>query len=157
MAVGERLAEIEIILELLTLGFLAVAHGGGHQPVRPHLFAQRADQVSVLGEAFDQNRARAVERGYGIGHLLVGIDERCGHGQRIVLRLRQQQVGQRLQPRLFGDLGLGATLRLERKINVFETTFAVGRQNCASSAASNLPCSRTVLRIVMRRSSNSRR
>ena len=46
--------------------------------VRPHLLAQRADQVGVFGEALDQNGARAVERGSGIGHLLLGIDEGCG-------------------------------------------------------------------------------
>ena len=51
-------------------------------------------------------RARPIERGRGIGHLLVGIDKRYGHDLRIVLRLCQQQIRQRLQPRLFGDLGL---------------------------------------------------
>ncbi len=127
---GERLAEIEIILELLALGFLAGAHRGGHQAARPHLFAQAPDQVGVFGEAFDQNGARALERGRGIGHLLVGIDERRGRGLRIVLRLRQQQIGQRLQPRLPGDFGLGAALRLERKIDVLETPLAVGSHDC---------------------------
>ena len=127
---GERLAEIEIVLELLALGFLAGANRRRHRPVRPHLFAQRADQVGVFGEAFDQNGSRAFERGGGIRHLLVGVDERCGHSLRIVLRLRQQQVGQRLQPCLFGDLGLGAALRLEREIDVLQTPLAVGRENC---------------------------
>ena len=81
----QRLAEIEIVLELLALGLLALAHRGGQQAVRPHLLAQRADQVGVLGEALDQDGARAVERGGGIGHLLVGIDERRGQRLRIVL------------------------------------------------------------------------
>ena len=126
---GQRFAEIEIILEFFAFGLLAAAHGRSHQPVRPHLLAQAPDQVGILGEALDQNRTRALERGRGIGHLLVGIDERDGHGLRIVLRLRQQQIRQRLQPRLLGDLGLGSALRLEREINVFQTPLAVGRQN----------------------------
>ena len=125
----QRLAEIEIVLELLALGLLALAHRGGHQPVRPHLLAQRADQVGVLGEALDQNGARAVERGGDIGHLLFGIDEGCGHRLRIVLRLRQQQFGQRLEPGFLGDLGLGAALRLERQIDVFQAPLAVGGED----------------------------
>ena len=126
---GERLAEVEIVLELLALGLLARAHRGRHQAARPHRFAQAADQVGVLGETLDQNGARAFERSFDIGHLFVGVDERRGHGLRIVFRLRQQQVGQRLQARFLGDLGLGAALRLERKIDVFQAALAVGRQN----------------------------
>ncbi len=126
---GERFAEVEIILELLALGFLAAANGGRHQPARPHLLAQRADQIGVFGKTFDQNGARAIERRRGIGHLLVDIDKGQGHGLRIALRLRQQQIGKRLEPRFFGDLGLGAALRLERKVDVLETALAIGREN----------------------------
>ena len=125
----QRLAEIEIVLELLAFGFLAPAHGGRHPSVRPHLLAQRADQVGVLGETLHQDRARALERGGHIGHLLVGIDETRGHDLRIVLRLRQQQLGQRLEAGLLGDLGLGAALRLERQIDVFQASFAVGGED----------------------------
>ena len=121
--------EVEIVLELLAFGLLALAHGRRHQPVRPHLLAQRADQVGVLGEALDQNGARAFERRGDIGHLLFGIDEGCGHDLRIVLRLRQQQFGQRLEAGFPGDLGLGAALRLERQIDVFQAPLAVGGQD----------------------------
>ena len=48
---------------------------------------------------------------------------------RIALRLRQQQLRQGLEAGFPGDLGLGAALRLEREIDVFQTTLAVGRQN----------------------------
>ena len=98
-------------------------------PVRPHLLAQRADQVGVFGEALDQDGARAVERGGGIGHLLFGIDEAGRDDLRIVLRLRQQQLGQRLEAGFLGDLGLGAALRLERQIDVFQPSLAVGGED----------------------------
>ena len=126
---GQRLAEIEIVLELLALGLLAVPHLGRHCAVRPHLLAQAADQVGILGETLDQDGARAVERGRGIGDLLLRIDERRGRGRRILRGIGEQQIGQRLQPRLLGDFGLGAALRLERQIDVFQTPLGVGRHD----------------------------
>ena len=77
-------------------------------------------------EAADHLKAKAVERRGCVGHLLVGVDETCGHHLRIVLRLRQQQFGQRLEAGLLGNLGLGAALRLERQIDVFQASFTVG-------------------------------
>ena len=55
---------------------------------------QRADQVGILGKALDQNRARPFERGGGIGHALVGIDKGPGGNFRILLRLRDQPIGE---------------------------------------------------------------
>src|SRR2546423_924635 len=48
---GERLGELEIVGELRARLLLAVAYPGRQPPLRPHLLAQRADQVCVLGEA----------------------------------------------------------------------------------------------------------
>ena len=45
------------------------------------------------------------------------------------MRLRQQQFGQRLEPGFPGDLGLGAALRLERQIDVFQAPLAVGGED----------------------------
>ena len=89
----QRLAELEIVRELLALGFLAFAHRGRHHSVRPHLLAQRADQIGVLGKALDQDRARTFERRCDIGHALLGIDKRGGCDLRIVFRLGQQLLG----------------------------------------------------------------
>ena len=125
----QRLAVIEIIPEFFAFGFLALAHPGGQQAAGPHLLAQRAEQVGVLRKAFNQNGASAVERGGRIAHLLVGIDEGFGQHERLALGLGQQQVGERLQPRLFGDLGLGAALRLERQIDVLQARLAVGGED----------------------------
>jgi hypothetical protein len=73
------------------------------------------DQIGILGKALHQDRARAFEGCCDVRHLLLGVDEARGHGLRIVLRLRQQQLGQRLKPGFLGDLGLGAALRLVRQ------------------------------------------
>ena len=81
---------------------------------RPHLLAQRADQIGVLGEAFDQDRAGAFQRRSSVVDLLVGVEEVQRNNGGVILRLRQQQVGERLQAGLLGDLGLGASLRLKR-------------------------------------------
>ena len=125
----QRLAEFEIVLELLALGLLAFSYRRDHQAARPHLLAQRADQIGIFGKALDQNRARAVERRGNIGHALLTIDERGGDDLRIVLRLGQQLLGQRLEASFLGDLGLGAALRLERQIDIFQTPLAVGRHD----------------------------
>ena len=109
--------------------FLPRANRRHHHPVRPHLLAQRADQIGIFGKPLDQDRARAFERGGDIGHPLLGIDESGGYYLRIVLRLRQQLLGQRLEAGLLGDLGLGAALRLERQIDVFQPALAVGGQD----------------------------
>ena len=122
----QLLGEIEIVAEFGAGFSLAVAHLRSEAADRPHLLAQRADQVGVLGKALDQDRAGAVERGGDIGDLLFGIDEARRRDRRIVFRVRQQQIGERLQAGLLGDLGLGAALRLERQIDVFEPALAVG-------------------------------
>ncbi len=126
---GQRLREIEIVGELLALGLLAVAHLGGHARIGPHVLTQCADQIGVLVEALDQDGAGAVERGGGIGNALLGVDEAFGHHFRIVAGLGHQLVGERLEAGFLGNLRLGAALRLERQVNVFEARLAVGSEN----------------------------
>ena len=125
----QRLAEIEIVLELLAFRFLAGAHGRCHAAAHPHLLAQGALQVGVLVKAFGEDRTRAVQRRGGVSHALLGIDEGCGFRQRIVLRTSQQQLGERLEPGLLGDLRLGAAFRLERRVDVFQAPLGVGGED----------------------------
>ena len=78
-AVRRQLVEgsvvVEIVLELLAFGLLALAHGGCHHPVRPHFLAQAPDQVGILGKALHQDRACAFEGCCNVRHLLLGVDE----------------------------------------------------------------------------------
>ncbi len=93
----------------------------------PHIFAQRADQVGILGEALHQDLHRAVERGLCIRHAFVGVDESQGLAFRRARRVAQQQVGERFQPRFARDLGLGAALGLERQIEIFQPRLGIRR------------------------------
>ncbi|MGY2938817.1 hypothetical protein ACVWZ6_008419 [Bradyrhizobium sp. GM6.1] len=126
---GQRLGELEIVGKLFALGFLAVAHLGGHARISPHLLAKRADQVGVFVEALDQDGAGAIECRSGIGNALLGIDEGFSDHLRIVVGLGHELKGERLEPGFLGDLGLGAALRLKRQIDVFEARLAVGSEN----------------------------
>lgn len=124
--VGEGLGELEVVGELRALLVLAVADAGDEPAARPHALAQVADQVGVLGEALDQDRPRAVERGLRVGHALVGVDVARRGLARVVRGVREQQVGQRLQPGLDRDLGLGPALGLEGQVDVLEPGLGVG-------------------------------
>jgi hypothetical protein len=90
------------------------------------VLAKVSGQIGVFAKALDQDGAGTVERARHIRHLLVGIDVAGRDGLRIVLRLRQQKLGQRLEAGLPGDLGLGPALRLVRQIDVFQPSLAVG-------------------------------
>ena len=76
--------------------------------------------VGVLADALDQDVARALERGLGV------CDALCRHRRTwrprlgIERRVVQQRLGQRLQPGFARDLRLGAPLRLEGRIEVFQ-------------------------------------
>ena len=71
----KRLRLVEIVGELRAFGrvLLVVLRLGGEAATAPHLLAQIADEVRVFAEALDQDRARAFERGCGVGDALLGI------------------------------------------------------------------------------------
>ncbi len=136
---GERLGEIEIVAEL-GAGFLfSLAHPRDQAAAGPHLLAQRSDQVGVLGKTLDQNGARAVERRRGIRHVLAGVDEGGSCRLRVALGTRYQEIGERHEPGLAGDLGLGAPFRPERQVDVLQPPLAVGRQDCGLERGIELP------------------
>ena len=137
-------AEVEIVLELLALGLLAVAHRGA--PSRRSTTSARAS--APIRSASSAKRSTRIARApssaaAASATCLSASTKAAATSLRIVLRLCQQQFGQRLEAGFLGDLGLGAALRLERQIDVFQAPLAVGGENGASSAASSLPCSRT--------------
>ncbi len=125
---AQRLGKIEIVGKFGTGLHLAFAHFGNEPALRPELFAQGPDQVGIFGKALGQDRARAFKRRRHIRHLLSRRHSGRG-GLRIVRRLAQQQLGQRLEAGFLGDLGLGAALRLERQVDVLKPALVVGGAN----------------------------
>ncbi len=121
---AERLGEVEVVAVLLALLRLALADLGDEAALGPHPLAELADQVGVLGEALDQDRAGAVEGGGDVGHVLVEV--RLGRLPRVGRRGVEQQVGQRLEAVLAGDLGLGPALGLVGEVEVLQPGLGVG-------------------------------
>src|SRR5438128_935804 len=59
---GEGFAKFEIVAEFGAGFALAIPDPRGESSARPHLLAQRTDEIGVLGEPLDQNGARPVKR-----------------------------------------------------------------------------------------------
>ena len=123
-----RLAELEIVGELGAFLLLALRHLGGEHALAPLPLAQRADQLGLLGDALDQDVARAVERGLGVGDALLGVDELRGLGVRIERGVGEQRVGERLEARLARDLRLGAALGLVGRVQVLQLDLGFARR-----------------------------
>ncbi|PSK61818.1 hypothetical protein B0E53_06285 [Micromonospora sp. MH33] len=126
---GVRLGEVEVVGELGAAALLTLAYPGDQPAPRPHLLAQRADEVGVLGEALDEDGPGAVERGGDVGHPLVGVDVTGGRVPGVPRRVGQQRVRQGLQPRLAGDLGPGPPLGLVGQVDVLQPRLRVGRHD----------------------------
>jgi hypothetical protein len=122
----ERLAELEVVRELGALGFLALAHLRAQRAAGGHRLAQLAEQVGVLAEPLDQDGPGAVEGRGRVGDVLAGVDEARGLLLRVPGGIAEQQVGQRLQACLAGQLGPGAPFRLVRQVQVFQPRLGVG-------------------------------
>ncbi len=116
---GERFRELEVVGELRAVVLLAGPHGGTHLAARPHRLAELADEVRVLGEAFDEDGARTVE-------LLGGVSGGVGGG------VADERVGDRFVTGLARDLRLGAPLRLERQVDVLEPRLGVGEHDLSA-------------------------
>ena len=130
-----RLAEVEPVAEFRAFGFLAGDHGGGEQGVLAEVVAQLGQQRRVFAEALHEYLARAVERRLDVRHMLLGrlslrIDVLCRLGVRAQCRVVEQRLRQRFQPRLAGDLGLGAALLLIGQVKVFEPLLVVRSDDC---------------------------
>ena len=151
--------EVEVVGELGALGLLALATTGGEHRPRVHSHSRSPPtQLGVLGDALDQDVARAVERRlasatpFSASRNLAGLRFGSSGG------FGEQRVGQRLEPGLARDLRLGAPLRLERQVDVLQLDLGLGAARSLRAArASACPARRCDFRTVARRSSSSRR
>ena len=93
-------------------------------------------QVGVFAELLGQDVARAEQRGRGVGHALVGVDEvgrpRVEIGALFVPG--ENLVGQRAEPLLAGLRGERLLLRPEGQVQIFEPLDAVGPLDLARAA-----------------------
>src|SRR5262249_25580219 len=85
----QHLGEVEIVTEPGAGLLFAIPYLRYETAVRPHLFAQRSDQVSVLCKALGKDGAGAIKSGSHIGHLVFSIDEAGRRHCGIILRPRQ--------------------------------------------------------------------
>jgi hypothetical protein len=102
---------------------------GAQLALFPEARAQPTREFRVLSEALHQDLPRPLQGHRGIGHPLGAVDEAGGQGFRHLGGVLQQAQGQGLQPRLPGDLGLGAALGLEGEIEVLQALLGVRRQD----------------------------
>lgn len=100
--------------------------------------AQLAQQRGVLTPAFHQDRARALQRGLGVGHAFPGVDETGGERLGNPCRIGQQAIRQGLQAGLAGDLRAGAALLLVGQVEVFQARLAVGGVDLAAQFVGEL-------------------
>ncbi|MNC10280.1 hypothetical protein D3C75_579190 [compost metagenome] len=134
----QRLGVLEIIAVLGALGFLALGNAGTDHALLAQPAAQLANQRGVLAPALHQDRAGTFQRGLGIGHALVGIHERGGKDLRVLCRVAQQAIGQRLQSCFAGDLRAGATLGLVRQVQIFQPALGVGSEDLVAQLIAEL-------------------
>ena len=121
---ADGFAVVEIIAEFFAFGFFAFNDLRVDFGFVPQLVAQRADEFCVFGKLLHQNRARAVQRGFGVGDIFVQVALRGGFN---ILRLfGKQHVRQWLQTVFARDLRFGAAFGLVGQIQVFQRGFVVG-------------------------------
>ena len=127
----EWLAELEVVGELGALLFLALPHFGAQRAAGGHRLAQFPEQVRVLGEPFDEDRAGTVQSRGRVRDAALGVDEVGRLEEGIFVWVGEEQVGQRLQARLAGDLGPSAALRLIRQVQVLQPRLGVSGADLA--------------------------
>ena len=126
---GVGLGQVEVVGVLGSGALLALPDGRDDPAPDPHPLAQGPDQVGVLGEPFDQDRAGPLERGRGVGDAELGVHEAGRELLRIAGGVAQQPFGQWLEPLFAGDHRLGPALGLVGQVDVLQPRLGVGGQD----------------------------
>ena len=111
---------IEVVAKFRPFLFLTADDGRHQVGVLPQIVAHFRQQGGVFRKALHQDIARAVEGGLAVRDAFIRVDIFGGFGFRVVGRFVPQQLGQRLQSGLNGDLPAGAALRFVRQVEIFE-------------------------------------
>ncbi len=134
----QPLGMLEVVAVLGALLFLAFGHARADHAVLAQPGAQFAHQRGVFTPALHQDRACAFQRGLGIGHALLGVDEAGGEHLRVQPRVAQQAVRQGFQPGFAGDLRAGTALGLVRQVQVFQARLGVRAQDVVAQFVAEL-------------------
>ena len=137
LELAERLGEVEVVAVLLAV--LLLARRGPWRPGCPGTTCARgALPIRSASSAKRSTRiARAPSRAAAdVRDVLVQVA--FGGRARVRGRVAEQQVRERLEAVLAGDLRLGAPLRLVRQVEVFQPGLGVGRVDLAAQLVGEL-------------------
>ena len=99
---------VEVVFVFFAFAFFAFDDLRVQFAFCPQFFTQGADEFGVFGKLFHQDGARAVQRGFGVGDVVVGVSG--GEGFDVLRLVGEEGVGEWLQAVLAGDLCFGAAL-----------------------------------------------
>lgn len=134
----QRFGVFEVVAVLGALLFLAFGDTGTDDPVFAKPAAQLADQRGVFTPTLHQDCARAFQRGLGVGHALVGIDEGGTEHLRVQVWIGEQAISERFQPGFARDLGAGAALGLVRQVQIFQARLGIGAKDLVAEVVGEL-------------------
>ena len=122
---GNRLAEVVIILELGFLLFEILLDLGHHDALLFHLGAEVLTEFRIVGHFFGQDVGSTLEGGLRVGQALFFGQVNAGDffGGIAGIFLFPHQAGERLQAKFLGDGGAGTFLGFVGGVNIFEQRF----------------------------------
>ena len=83
---------IEVVFVFFALCFFAFDDLRVQLALRPQFFTQGADEFGVFRELLHQDGARAVQRGFGVGDVVVGVSG--GEGFHVLRLVGEEGVGE---------------------------------------------------------------
>ena len=93
------------------------------------IVAQAPDQICILAKLLHQYLARPFKGGLNAVDTMLVADECSRHCLRLLRRIRQQGLRQRLKPCFAGHLCFRATFRLKGQVKIFQARHRFSRVN----------------------------
>ena len=89
---ADGFAVVEVVFVFFAFAFFAFDDLRVQLALRPQFFAQGADEFGVFRELLHQDGARAVQRGFGVGDVVVGVSG--GEGFDVLRLVGEEGVGE---------------------------------------------------------------
>ncbi len=119
----------KVVRKLCTFLLFASNNFCLHSTLTRHVVTQFANQLSVLRKALHQDLTSAIQHRFGVRKALLCINKAACFTLGGLVRVAQQQICQRLNTSLTGDLRFGAALLFVREVKVFQSGFVVCTSN----------------------------